>query len=67
MPYTIDEIIADGSAVGVFVARVRAFVESLPEPVPGVPVKIAPYTDGIAALLPDLGRLADQIRENVAD
>jgi hypothetical protein len=67
MPYTIAEIIADGGAVGEFVEKVQAAVQALPAPVPGTFPKVAPYTDMLAGLLPDLGKLADQIRENVED
>lgn len=67
MPYSIAEIIADGGAVGAFVERVQAEVAALPAPVPGEPVKVAPYTDLVSRLLPDLGKLIDQVRENIAD
>lgn len=67
MPLTLDEIIADGSQVGAFVARVRAAVESLPAPAPGEPVKVGPYASLIGGLLPDLGKLVDQIAEDVRD
>lgn len=67
MPLTIDEIIAQGSAVGVFVARVRQEVENLPPVVPGEFPAVAPYTDLVGRLLPDLGKLIDAIRADVAD
>ena len=67
MPYSIPEIIADGGAVGEFIERVQAEVAALPPVVPGEFPAVAPYGDLLGRLLPDLARLVDQIRENVAD
>lgn len=67
MPLSIDEIIAQGSAVGVFVARVRQEIANLPPVEPGVTPQIAPYTDLVGRLIPDLGKLIDSIRADVAD
>ncbi len=65
MPLDIQEIIADGAQVGVFVQKVKLFAESLPKA--GEPVSAKQIADGLASLLPELGALVDQIRADLVD
>lgn len=65
MPLTIEEVIANGGSLAAFVARVRDVAAALGAE--GAPQNAEVYASAIASLLPDLGRLVDQVRADIAD
>ncbi len=65
MPFTIPEALADLPELLTLVQKISAGVEGLPKP--PAPVSAASYANLVASILPDLGKLIDEIRVQAAD